>query len=322
MTQSQTTTQRASRSPQKVPFQIRAARAGYTVLGALAPGLAGRIATDQFLGTRTSGTKAEDSVPIGARRIAFDASCPIRGGYVWGDAGPTVLLVHGWGADSSSMFGMTRPLVAAGYRVVAFDAPAHGVSPGTHTTMTDFKKAVAGVLGSLGDVHAVIGHSLGSIATVAAVAARLGGAEEDRGEEGRGSGPARLVLLSAPSNLPEVMVRWSGYLHVSPTVIQRMRGELLQRNGVPVDHWNIPVLGKDLDIPVLVIHDGDDVIVPGNEADKIASALPNTRLHLTEGLGHRMILFNREVHEGIVEFLKVSEPAAARPADDRADQVA
>ena len=43
----------------------------------------------------------------------------------WG-AGPVVYLVHGWAGHRGQLAAFVPPLVAYGYRVVAFDAPSHG----------------------------------------------------------------------------------------------------------------------------------------------------------------------------------------------------
>ena len=44
----------------------------------------------------------------------------------WGSNGPAVLLMHGWGGARAQMTGFVDPLLFAGYRVVAYDQPAHG----------------------------------------------------------------------------------------------------------------------------------------------------------------------------------------------------
>ena len=50
--------------------------------------------------------------------------------YAWGN-GPTILCVHGWGGRATNFAAFIGPMVAAGFRVVAFDAPGHGQSSGT-----------------------------------------------------------------------------------------------------------------------------------------------------------------------------------------------
>ncbi|MGZ5446135.1 MAG: alpha/beta hydrolase [Thermoanaerobaculia bacterium] len=45
----------------------------------------------------------------------------------WGE-GPAVLLVHGWGGHAAQFQSFVEPLVRAGFRAIAFDAPSHGSS--------------------------------------------------------------------------------------------------------------------------------------------------------------------------------------------------
>jgi esterase/lipase len=47
---------------------------------------------------------------------------------------------------------------------------------------------------------------------------------------------------------------------------------------------------KEITIPILVIHDKDDLEVPVKAAQHIYDHLKNGKLLLTEGLGHRKIL--------------------------------
>ena len=52
----------------------------------------------------------------------------------WGESGSAVLLMHGWGGARAQMTGFVNPLLSAGFRVIAYDQPAHGESAGTRTT--------------------------------------------------------------------------------------------------------------------------------------------------------------------------------------------
>ena len=50
---------------------------------------------------------------------------------------PAVLLAHGWGGHAAQMRAFAFPLLAAGYRVITYDQPAHGVSEGKLTGLPD-----------------------------------------------------------------------------------------------------------------------------------------------------------------------------------------
>ena len=57
-------------------------------------------------------------------------------------------------------------------------------------------------------------------------------------------------------------------------------------------------------IPVLVIHDNNDVEVPVKAGIHIHNYLKNGTLFLTDGLGHRKILGNQKVIEKTVQFIQ------------------
>jgi omega-6 fatty acid desaturase (delta-12 desaturase) len=284
--------------PRKLPTRVRAVRTGLSMLGTLSPGLAGKIATDLFLKTRP-GKRPNDGTPLGAKRLSLATGSVIDHAYVWPKKGPTVLLVHGWGTDSSSMYSIARALGTAGYRVVTYDAPAHGASPGNRATMTEFVRALSELIDELGDVQALVSHSLGSIATIAALARH------------KGTMPKQIILISPPCTMNEILRGFADYLQLSPRVVERVRGELLRRNGVPVDHWDIGTLGENLHIPTMVIHDREDPLVPLAEGEKVSGFLPDARLEVTAGLGHQRILLDNATHTLVTEFLGAGQPLSA-----------
>lgn len=93
--------------------------------------------------------------------------------YGWGEPGPTVLLVHGWGGHAGQLTALVAPLRAAGLRVVAFDAPAHGASEGRRTDVAQMARAVGVVAGASGPLSGAVAHSIGAAATAAACAQGL-----------------------------------------------------------------------------------------------------------------------------------------------------
>ncbi|MCP9985836.1 alpha/beta hydrolase [Streptomyces sudanensis] len=270
-------------------------RIAHAVLGAVAPGAAARWATDVFSSTRTLGLRPDNVLPIGARRFAVRGNDDVSHGFLWGDDEPsrgTALLVHGWAADSSSMHSLVPPLRALGLRVAAFDAPAHGVHRGDQATMTQYTRAVGAVLDTLGDVRAVVAHSLGGIAAIGAAASRTD------------TPPECAVLVAPACTLGGVLDRWDGAgLHLTPALVQGVRGELHRRNGVPVTHWDLVALGAPLEVPVLVVHDPDDPMVPYSDAEAAVAGLRDARLVRTPGTGHMGILMSRDVGDAVRDFV-------------------
>src|SRR5882724_10460669 len=72
---------------------------------------------------------------------------------------PAVLLAHGWGGHTAQMRAFVFALLAAGYRVIGFDQPAHGLSEGRLTSLVDFADVLASVATRYGPVQALIAHS-------------------------------------------------------------------------------------------------------------------------------------------------------------------
>jgi len=106
-------------------------------------------------------------------------------GYSWGH-GPTILVVHGWAGRTTQLGAFVAPLVAAGYRVIGFDLPAHGRSDGEQTNLLEFRDVLLELGRRHGPFAGVIAHSMGGAAATMALAAGL---------------PAeRLVLISTPAS--------------------------------------------------------------------------------------------------------------------------
>ena len=209
--------------------------------------------------------------------------------YQWGE-GPTVLLVHGWHGRGTQLGAFAAPLVAAGYRVVAFDAPAHGRTPGRSTNLPQISDALLKVAGAFPPLHGVIAHSFGAAVTLHAII--------------QGLAPQRVVAVSAPSSIEFLMESFAAGLEIPGTVMAVHRRLLEQRFGADLWQRLSPTANASrLSIPALLIHDDEDHEVPIQEGETLARAWPGAELVRTHGLGHRRILRDPEVVNRACAFL-------------------
>ena len=158
--------------PQKstiVRFQRGLAARLFRVADLVAPGLRRPDRPRPVVhGPAAAGRRAR--CPTAASRSRSSRSGPTSAG-TSGAPGPVVYLVHGWGGTRLPARVVRRaPAVAEGFRVVMFDAPAHGDSdPGPagpgRTHGVEFGKALDAVFARFGPAEAVVAHSLGAIST-------------------------------------------------------------------------------------------------------------------------------------------------------------
>ncbi|MCR5886582.1 alpha/beta fold hydrolase [Hymenobacter sp. J193] len=216
--------------------------------------------------------------------------------YEWNPAGQrTVLLVHGWEHRASFWGAMAAGLVAAGYRVVALDGPAHGASSGRRTTLPSFARAVQAVADAVGEVYAVVAHSFGAAATVG-VPVRFNQATD-------GELP-RLVLLAAPGSTTAVAQRFAALLHLPPAVVARMGRHIQEQHGRDAESFSLIQVGRQFPAGrALLFHDRADESIPFAEAEEIAANWPALTFRATTGLGHNRIMRDEGVIGEVVEWV-------------------
>ncbi|XQM38419.1 AB hydrolase-1 domain-containing protein [Cupriavidus sp. H19C3] len=231
--------------------------------------------------------------------------------YRWGHHGPLVLLVHGWGGNAGQWHGVVAGLLAAGLRVVAFDALSHGASDaGAHgverSSIVELSRSLLAVAWHVGPVHAVISHSAGGPATALALREGL---------------PVRAAaLICPPADMSHACRALAFELGFSPAVCARMERDSARWLGMPWSALNVPDLGRTREVPpTLVIHDRDDKEVRWEDGAAIAGAWPGARLMTTQGLGHRRILLDADVIARIAAFAGAAHDRLAPSSRERED---
>src|SRR3954462_390418 len=257
----------------------------------LFPELADAWAERLFLTPPRSGGAAAALDLIDARASFIEHHGRQIATWRWGEnAAPAVILAHGWGGHAAQMRAFVFPLLAAGYRVIAYDQPAHGLSEGRLTGLPDFADVLAELIWHYGDVRAVIGHSLG--ATAAAIGHAWNKFDIDR-----------IVLISPPSDLVGYSRRFARW-HWMPEPLRRaMQAAIEERYGVRWEELELARVAPRLTAQALVIHDRDDRMVPWKQGAAVAQHWRGARLVTTEGLGHGRILMDDAVISAAVAFI-------------------
>ena len=239
-------------------------------------------------------------VPTGKPIEAFWDGHRIAG-EEWGEGAP-IYLVHGWGGRRPHLGMFIKPLVEAGYRVIAFDLPSHNESdPGKlapgRTTATECADAIAAVIETHGPAHAVVAHSLGANSTALAAA--------------RGASVGRLVLLAPMGDFPLYLDLFAARHGFGRRIRAGLHRRLEVRISMPLEETNMTRIGRRADYPpLLLIHDPDDPDSPYAATERLATSWAGARLLTTRGLGrlaHYRILRHRPAIRAGLEFIAESD---------------
>lgn len=222
---------------------------------------------------------------------------PFEGGKLavttWGNNGPAVLLMHGWGGARAQMTGFVDPLLFAGYRVIAYDQPAHGESDGRMTNLLEIAPTMDLIASHEGPFHAILAHSFGTLITSYALVKR------------NFPPPSRLVYFGAFNQLLESLPRFQLIAGLPDELMDGFRAMLYENFSREVlEAITNETLAPHIHIPALMFHDAADNVTPVEDSRSIANVWQHARYIETAGLGHRGALQSKNIHEQVVKFLK------------------
>ncbi len=275
-------------------FRMRAVRGLFRTLSAVSPGMAARAASRLWFtpprpplpqhlhDLLATGVRAE--LLVHGRRVVS---------WSWG-SGPAVVFVHGWGGSAAQVQSFVAPLTAAGYRVITFDAPAHGASGASRfgkrqSTFFDFADALVEIGKAAGEVAGVIAHSGGCTAVAWAI---------------RRGWRVPAAVFVAPMGSPlAYRAFFQQALGVTDDVMARFASATEERLQFKWEELEVPSVASVTTTPrLLVVHDRDDRETSWHEGAAVAESWPDARLLTTSGLGHRRVLRDGAVVENVVGF--------------------
>jgi pimeloyl-ACP methyl ester carboxylesterase len=220
-----------------------------------------------------------------------DKSIPVS---LWGQ-GPLVVMMHGW-SGSGVQFRLLIPgLVAAGYQVAVFDAPAHGSNPGKQTNLLEFIGCLLAIQRQIGTVDTVMAHSLGGMAAVAAAP--------------RGLLVRQMVLFAPHLDVQEMYQSYSDTFKLNRKLSNRFHDTIGQKMadifGVE-DIWPLYTpenMLAQIDCRGLLIYDSKDEEIPQDHFRSITQRWHGCEILKTDGLGHNHILKDETVIQNVLAFM-------------------
>lgn len=220
--------------------------------------------------------------------------------YLWlpdgGSTRPPVLLVHGWGSRATHLGAIVKTLNRAGRSCLAFDAPAHGDSPGAVTSMPQVIRCMRAVAAAHGPVDTVVGHSFGGMAAGLAFA--------DRPEPGEVLTAGALALIAAPSTIDSMTNR---FLLAEGLPLERkdaLHQVLTTDFGYHAADFDLVRVADRLPSRLLIAHDQGDPEVPVADAERLTTARPDAEFIRTDRFGHLRILFARPVLAALARLVR------------------
>lgn len=276
---------------------IRLIRKVFPVMESLSPGLATRVFSQLFFTPFHYGfpekerewiMKANSSVlTIDGRNIQI---------YEWGDSkNPYLLLIHGWAGRGTQFRKFITPALNLGYRIVAFDGPAHGKSQGKQTNILQFREVLNVLIRKFGVPAGTIGHSFGG---TVAVYANLTGIPLNK-----------IVTIGTPVIADKLLGSFLKAIGATAKTGEAFQKKLIKDHGKNFKEfsleWFLPRIQQPL--ALMIIHDKNDREVPIEHAMEAIKLYPSAKLVTTEGLGHNRILKDESTIQNALHFLKNGE---------------
>ena len=211
--------------------------------------------------------------------------CILRYGY----SKNKILLVHGWSGRATQFYKIADKLLESGMMVIAFDAPAHGLSNGKQTSMQEFIQIIE-YLHKKHSFYGAIGHSLGAMALLQSVA--------------NGLHFKRIVSISAVANIDEIILKFLNEKNKKSISVSDFKAYFKNRLQYNLENYNGIACAKKNTIKTLVIHDVLDSRAAVRNAYILRQNLQNGIILTTSGLGHTRILKDTSICKRISQFIK------------------
>lgn len=203
-----------------------------------------------------------------------------------------VLILHGFESTVVNFEKYFKHLIAKGYEILAFDAPAHGRSDGKQINAPLYKKFIQETYKRFGPIRSFIAHSFGGLAVCLAL------------EEITHTKDNKVVLVAPATETTTSIDGFFKILRLDQATRLEFDKFIFNTGGVPPGWYSIRRAMKNIHAKVLWLQDEDDDITPLSDVLNVkAENHPNIEFVITKGLGHRRIYRDNKVVKTIIDFL-------------------
>jgi pimeloyl-ACP methyl ester carboxylesterase len=248
------------------------------------PEVLGELAASVFLHPLRSGRRMPRELGYleTARRFTLETAAGGLAAWEWGEAGrPLVGLLHGWEGHGAQLGAFAAPLVTAGFRVLAFDAPGHGDSPGDECSAPLLGRLLVAMQAETGEFFAFVAHSMGCAAAAMAAV---------RGAPVRG-----MVFLAPPVSQLDRVERMCRRMEIGAETAVFFRAAVVRRTGLEFAEADMFPVAAQAPCPLLALHDPADDSTDYAATERFVAGWRGARLVPCPGRGHYRLLSTPEV---------------------------
>ncbi len=204
--------------------------------------------------------------------------------------GKTILIVHGFDSCSYKFDKYIKLFMHEGYTVMAFDAPAHGISDGKMVNALMLKNTILAIEEKYGNLYGIIAHSIGGLATALA-------AEELPNLQ-------KMVLIAPATETKRAIDNFFSFVHLGNVIKDELIAYITELANKPLTYFSVVRSVQQHHIPTLWLHDEDDWICPYEDVLPAKNLQPkHIEFFITKGLGHSKIYRDNKVSKHILNFI-------------------
>ena len=211
--------------------------------------------------------------------------------YRWKGNNGKVLIIHGWEGRATNFESIIKELINQRFDVTSFDAPSHGSSAKSNTTMKDFGEFVQHLLKTT-NFDYVITHSFGAVPcsfTLSESHTNL----------------KKIVFIAPPDHFTDWINDVSRLIGINQKIIDITLEKFKKDYNMNTYEMSVSKFIKKVkNISGLIIHGEKDKITPLERAINVNKNWQGSYLKIIPNIGHFKILDSKKTLSEILKHLK------------------